>query len=130
MNKNQIIKVVRKIELPAGSFWLVMGAALVLHGVKHETGDIDVGCTPEAFSLLIESGYTVMHSRSGLRKISIREDIHIYEGFNADTIESIEGIGVADIMSIRRTKLAFGREKDQIDVKLIDKHMEKDKRND
>lgn len=39
--KDQIIDRLRKVGFDAGEYWVVAGAAMVLHGVKESTGDID-----------------------------------------------------------------------------------------
>lgn len=39
--KDQIIDRLRKVGFDAGEYWVVAGAAMVLHGVKESTGDRD-----------------------------------------------------------------------------------------
>lgn len=130
MTKEQITKALTHIPLPMDSCWLVMGAALVMHGIREETSDIDIGCTPEAFDTLIKLGYHATTSRSGLRKLSLSREVTVYEGFYTQDIISIDGIPVSDLVSIREIKLFFGRKKDLADVEQINLHLARVNQND
>ena len=41
LHKEDIIKVLRDMNLPLGEYWITSGAGLVIHGVKEATRDID-----------------------------------------------------------------------------------------
>lgn len=112
------------------SFWLVMGAALVLHGVKSETEDIDLGCTSEKFQTLLDAGYKVFSSKSGLRKIILDVNVSVYENFYTERVVHMDGIGVSDIMSIRKIKTEYNRTKDINDIELIDEFIARKECND
>ena len=130
MTKEQIVKISASLPLPAGSYWLVMGAALVMHGIRQETRDIDIGCTHDAFDFLLTSGHQISTSRSGLRKVALDSHISVYDGFFTKKILWIDGIPVSDLESIRTIKSFFGREKDLSDIKLIDQHLARMNQND
>jgi hypothetical protein len=130
MTQKHIYDIVKSLPLSAESYWLVMGAALVMHGVREETDDIDIGCTHERFDLLLKSGYCSSVSQSGLRKIALTEHVTVYENFYKQNIVYIDGIPVADLESIRVVKSVFGREKDMADIELIDRQLARMKQND
>ena len=130
MIKKDIISILSSFPLSADSYWLVMGAALVMHGVRHETRDLDIGCTHDAFDCLLTSGHHISVSRSGLRKVELDSHISVYEGFFTKDILWIDGIPVSDLESIRTIKSIFGREKDLSDIKLIDQHLARMNQND
>lgn len=130
MTKEQITKAFEHLPLPIDSCWLVMGAALVMHGIRNETLDIDIGCTPEAFDMLVNLGYHVTSSRSGLRKLSLNSEITVYEGFYTQRVHYIDGVPVADLASIRKTKATFGRPKDLSDIERIDQYLARMNQND
>ena len=130
MTKEQIHRTVKALPLSAESYWLVMGAALVMHGIREETRDIDIGCAPEAFDALIKLVYHATTSRSGLRKLSLSTGVTVYEGFYTQDIISIDGIPVSDLVSIREIKLFFGRKKDLADVEQINLHLARVNQND
>ena len=130
MTKEQITKAFEQVPLPIDSCWLVMGAALVMHGIRNDTHDIDIGCTPEAFDMLIDLGYHVTLSRSGRRKLSLNSEITVYEGFCTQSVHYIDGVPVADLASIRKTKATFGRQKDLADIEQIDQYFARMNQND
>ncbi|MDT8715351.1 hypothetical protein IAI10_01505 [Clostridium sp. 19966] len=43
--KEDIIKILKDVDLPLNEYWITSGAGLVIHGVKETTRDIDLGCT-------------------------------------------------------------------------------------
>lgn len=98
------------------------GAALVLHGVKEYTRDIDIGCSKELFKNLIEQGNKIQMLKN-FEGIIIDDCIEIFKDWNADKVVYIGDIPVADLYSIRKYKQALAREKDIRDIELIDKYM-------
>ena len=48
MKKAEIIEKLSAFPYDLRSFWIITGAAMVLYGLRDETGDIDMGCTTEA----------------------------------------------------------------------------------
>ncbi len=130
MTKEQICDIMSTLPLSAGSYWLVMGAALVMYGIRETTDDIDIGCTPEEFDLLVKTGYHALISKSGLRKLCLKENVSLYEGFYKRNIMYIDGIAVSDVESIRTIKAYFGRAKDLADIELIDRYLARTNQND
>lgn len=114
---------INQLPFSNNSFWLVMGSALVLYGIRFSTHDIDLGCTNSLFNDLINNGYSVALSRSGRERIDYSSTVHIYRNWPVDKIEYINGIPVADLFSIIRDKTSFGRPKDIADVKLIQEYL-------
>lgn len=119
LDKNQIIKKLMDFPIDSSSYYLIMGSALVMYGIKETTNDIDVGCISEAFDSLINNGFKPDKSRSGIDKIVFSQDINIYREWKTDYVLYINGIPVADLKSIMDDKIRFGRPKDTEDVKKI-----------
>jgi len=122
LNKNDIITLLRKINLPRDQYCVMTGAALVLHGVKPLTRDIDIGCSKELFAQLLQQGYQIrqMKEHAG---ILIDDCMEIFENWQAEKTVYVDGIPVADIYSIRRYKERLSREKDLRDIALIDEYL-------
>ena len=57
MKKEQILAGLSGFPYDMDGFWLITGAALVLFGIREETGDIDMGCTSAAADRLEADGY-------------------------------------------------------------------------
>lgn len=116
LNKGQIMKILKDFPIDRSSYYLIMGSALVLYGIRNETNDIDIGCTKEVFNSLLENGYQAIESRSGLEKIIYSQDISIYKEWKVNEVMFLEGIPVADLKSILNDKIRFGRKKDVEDI--------------
>ncbi len=120
--KKDIIAALESTLLPHDSYWVLMGAALVLYGIKHETNDIDLGCKEDLFIELINNGYVPCISSSGKKRIDYSSTIHIYDDWNCNTC-FIEGFNVATLDCIIENKKTFGRKKDIADIELINNWM-------
>lgn len=120
LTKNDILQAIYKARLPAGGYWITAGAGLVMHGVKEQTRDIDIGCTLDLFSSLKAQGYSSTNAKDGTRMLSLTDELDVFENWAVDEVTHIEGLPVATLPSIRKQKVALGREKDQADIALID----------
>ena len=54
--KETIKESVSALPLKPGDYCVITGTALVMHGIKEETKDIDISCTKEAFHSFSGSG--------------------------------------------------------------------------
>jgi hypothetical protein len=50
--KQDVMRILKALNLPHGEYNVGAGAALVIHVVKTETRDIDLGVTPTLFNKL------------------------------------------------------------------------------
>lgn len=123
LDKNQILDKLKNLNFPKSQYCVMTGAALVLHGIKPETADIDIGCTSTLFKELLNKGFEIKHKKP-FEAIIIDDCIEIYENWAPEKTEIVEGIPVADIKSIRKYKEELGRHKDLKDIELIDKFLE------
>ena len=57
IDKDEIIRRVRSLYLDLNEIWVTSSAALVLHGVKKNTRDIDLGASLNLWNELILKGY-------------------------------------------------------------------------
>ena len=100
---------------------MVAGAAMVLHGLRPETRDIDLGCTAARADLLEAAGVPFRHMDDGSgRWFTLSEDTEVFENWLMDRVELAAGVPVVSLRGLREMKLALGREKDLRDVALID----------
>lgn len=127
LNKNEIIKLLKEINLPTNEYWLLAGSALVMYGIKERTNDIDLGCNNKLFNELIEKGYETKFMHNGCRGLDISNYIEVAEEWESGKIVLVDGFQVASLESIREGKLARGKEKDLRDVDLIDEYLKNKK---
>jgi hypothetical protein len=125
LNKEQILDKLKNLNFPDEDYCVMTGAALVLYGVRQETADIDIGCTPKLFEMLLQSGFEVMQEKS-YKGITIDGCIEIFENWMPEKRAFVYGIPVADILDIRKYKEQLGRDKDLRDIELIDRFLEKE----
>ncbi len=140
MDGQEIIRRLSPLSLPAGQYCCFGSCTLALLGIR-EAKDIDVLATPEICDELRGLGWREELVPAGrpqkqtpvLRRLQYPNvDIFRtwdYTGFNrtpteiiADADES-DGIYFAKLGDVIDWKHAFGREKDKVDLKLIERHL-------
>ncbi|MDF2892234.1 MAG: hypothetical protein K0R80_2601 [Clostridia bacterium] len=123
LNRVDILQKLKNLKLPKDQYCVMTGAALVLHGVKETTRDIDIGCSERLFDLLLQQGYQLKQLKS-FEGIIIDDCIEIFRNWQAEKIVYIEDTPVADICCIMRYKQNLAREKDLKDIELIHEYLE------
>ncbi|MDP4145491.1 MAG: hypothetical protein Q8936_13565 [Bacillota bacterium] len=118
--KEDIITIVKDMNLPANDYWISSGAALVIHGVKEFTKDIDLGCTEKLWDYLLQNGYSYRVEKDNSNIISINDNVEIIKNWFVDEKEFIEELPIASLESIKNQKYKLGREKDFKDIETID----------
>ncbi len=108
-----------KAAFDPDEYWVTSGAAMVLHGIKDGTRDIDLGCTARMADRLEKEGYPVEILHDGSRKIVFSELIEIFEDWLEDKVVLAEGLPVVSLDGMILMKEKLGREKDREDILLI-----------
>ena len=120
--KETIKESVSALQLKSGDYCVITGTALVMHGIKEETKDIDISCTREAFRALVAQGYPIKQGAFA-RKVIYSDDVEIFEDWHRGDITMIEGVPVASLESVIVMKKQLGREKDLSDIAKIEAHL-------
>ncbi|MFI2712240.1 hypothetical protein ACH495_19155 [Micromonospora sp. NPDC018662] len=113
-----IVEILRDLNLAVRHHWLVMGAALVLHGVRPTTSDVDVAVSDVLFGRLAR-GSSPLRSRSGRPKVALRPNVTAYQGWIPSSWTLVRGIQVASLDSIIEEKQVLARPKDLSDIDAI-----------
>lgn len=119
MQKKDIINVLKELNYSTSEYWVVTGAAMVMYDIKVETKDIDLGCTKDFADKLENQGFPVVILDDGLRKITISDNIEIFENWIFDKVECIDQLPVISIDGLIEMKKSLGRLKDLKDLELI-----------
>ena len=122
-DKESLLRRLGEIAFPEGEYWVVAGGAMVLHGFRPETQDIDMGCSTRLADRLEQAGYAVSRGDNGNRKILYAEDVEIFENWLEGGIEIVSGIPVVCPEGLIEMKRKLGREKDLADIALIEGHL-------
>lgn len=120
LDKESIIKIIKDLDLTQNEYWITSGAALVIHGIKDSTTDIDLGCTTKLWEYFLQRGYTYRVEEDNSKIMLINDSVEIIKDWFVDEIEYINGLPIGSLESIKKQKAKLGREKDIRDIKLID----------
>ena len=119
-DRTSLIRRLEALSLPEGEYWVVAGAAMVLHGFRAETRDIDLGCSARLADRLERQGYPVARGEDGLRTIRLADDAELFENWLEGAVERIGGVPVVSADGLIRMKRKLGRAKDWADIALIE----------
>lgn len=121
LNKEDLVQRLNELPFPKSEYWVVAGGAMVLHGFRPHTHDIDLGCSTLLADSLEQQGFKVLRCADGTRKIIYSAAIEIFENWLEDGVETICGIPVVSAGGLIKMKEKLGREKDFADIALIKK---------
>ena len=123
-DKQSLLQRLKELSFPEKEYWVVAGGAMVLHGFRLQTHDIDLGCSTCLADQLARQGYCVSRCEDGSRKISYAEDIELFENWIEGEIESVNDVPVVSVEGLIRMKKKLGREKDIADIAVIEEMRE------
>ncbi|MBQ1358123.1 MAG: hypothetical protein IIY63_02770 [Oscillospiraceae bacterium] len=126
MDKEEIIEKLEKFPYDTREYWINAGSAMVMHGLRENTEDIDLGCTSALADLLEASGYLCVTGEGGRRRFRYGESIELSENWMYDGTERIDGFRVLTLRGLLIQKQLLGREKDAKDLVLIRRRIEED----
>lgn len=118
-DKQSLIRRLKELPFPETEYWVVAGGAMVLHGFRPQTHDIDLGCSTLLADKLEQQGYSVSRCGDGTRKITYSEDVEIFENWLEGTVETVSGVPVVCVEGLIQMKKKLGREKDFADIEWI-----------
>lgn len=125
MNKKKIIEILKKYNFDNKKFIVISGAAMVIHGVKEYTNDIDIAVTQDYY------GYLLEHYECKFEKInSYNHKIYFIDdiiNFGIDYFTKptyIDGIPVQTLEDVIKLKESLSRNKDKKDIELIRRYNE------
>lgn len=97
------------------------GGAMIMHGLREETHDIDIDVPDDVFAAMRTRGLPEKEIRPGVYLVVYDDfiDLHRKEAF--DTTQMIDGVCVSTLESILALKRMLNREKDQPDIEKIEK---------
>lgn len=118
-DKQSLIQRVKELSFPAGEYWVVAGGAMVMHGFRPQTHDIDLGCSSLLADSFERQGYPTTLCDDGTRKIRYSDDVEIFENWLEGEVEMVGSVPVVSVDGLIRMKSKLGREKDLADIELI-----------
>lgn len=123
MNKKEILELAKSLELPNEEYCIISGGALVAHGLREQTNDLDIDITQKGFEILKEK-YSLELINEDIKQYKVTDKI---ECFLVDKLESdivyIDNYPCESLISIYNFKKRINREKDQADILAIEKYL-------
>lgn len=125
MTKEDIIQRLNALNFDKKEYWLIAGSAMVFYGLREQTNDIDLGCTPKLANQLEALSFPTEYLSDGTRKISCGQNVEIFENWLYDTIQLVDNFPVISLHGLLEMKEYLGREKDYADIHMIKNYIEK-----
>ena len=124
LDKEMIIKMVKDFELLFKVKPLLLaGAAMVLHGIKSETRDIDLYIPLADYERL---SFFFRKDKNGVIQLGFLEIGSSVNGWEMDpSYVVVDGVHIHTLEGIIQFKKNLGREKDFIDIKIIEEFLTK-----
>ncbi len=122
MKKADIIARLETLGFDKNEYWAIAGTAMVLHGLRAETHDIDLGCTAKLADEL-QKKYPTTVLADGTRKIVPGPDVEIFEDWLYDKVVYVDSLPVISPAGLRTMKKTLNREKDQADIQKLEAYI-------
>lgn len=126
MNKEELIKLVKSLNLPKEEYYILGGGSLVMFGIKDTTADLDLCVSEELFEKLKEEYNLTEKNKCGFYSISDIIEIipNPKEEFTCEVIERYQVEVLERILEFKKRRNA---PKDRPYVEKIEEYLEKHK---
>ena len=123
MNKELYLNKLNELKLDKSKYCIISGGAMLMHGLKDKTNDIDLYILPEYFEEL-KNRFEFKQSPKHPQLFELGEDIEMkVKDFSSDDIEFVEGYPVFKLELELEWKLRHNREKDQESIQIIQNYL-------
>ena len=119
MKAEDIRRRLAELALDTNEYRINAGGALVLHGLREETYDLDIWCTKKLGDALAQR-CDVQVLPDGTRRFVPAPDVEIYENMLPGETVFLNGIPVAPLEDVLALKRQLNREKDQRDIAVLE----------
>ncbi len=124
MNRNDVISIVKNLDLPILEYYILSGASLVIRNIKDTCKDLDLCVSNEAFEMLKEK-FDVKKSQKPYDNLyQIGDDIEFFvEPKEKFKMEFESGYPLEDIDTILEFKKNRNLDKDKEDILKIENYL-------
>lgn len=119
MKAEDIRRRLAELALDTNEYRINVGGAMVLHGLREETHDLDIWCTKKLGDTLAQR-CDVQVLPDGARRFVPAPDVEIYENMLPGETVFLNGIPVAPLEDVLALKRQLNREKDQRDIAVLE----------
>ena len=132
LNREDVIRIINELKLPKDKYVITSGSAMVLHGLRKETNDVDITVNKELFEYFEDRGYYVKYYPINENKtcilIDLTYDVQLIkvDEIPPEYVTIVDGIPTQTIEHLLEFKLGLNRDKDQNDIKVLKKYLKLD----
>lgn len=119
MKAEDIRRRLAELALDTNEYRINAGGAMVLHGLREETHDLDIWCTKKLGDALAQRCEPQMLP-DGTRRFVPAPDVEIYENMLPGETVFLNGIPVAPLEDVLALKQQLNREKDRRDIAVLE----------
>lgn len=119
MKAEDIRRRLAELALDTNEYRINVGGAMVLHGLREETHDLDIWCTKKLGDALAQR-CDVQVLPDGTRRFVPAPDVEIYENMLPGETVFLNDIPVAPLEDVLALKRQLNREKDQRDIAVLE----------
>lgn len=119
MKAEDIRRRLAELALDTNEYRINAGGAMVLHGLREETHDLDIWCTKKLGDALAQR-CDVQVLPDGTRRFVPAPDVEIYENMLPGETVFLNGIPVAPLEDVLALKRQLNREKDRRDIAVLE----------
>ena len=124
MNIEQLLDLLKELNLPKDEYYVLSGASLVIRGIREQAGDLDLCISRELFEQ-IKDKYNLTEDKKnecGFYHINDSLEVVVNEKENFN-MEVCEPYNLEDLNTILEFKIKRNKPKDQVDIERIQKYL-------
>ena len=123
MNKEELFELASTLNIPKEEYCILSGGALVSHGLREQTNDLDIDITPNGFELLKKKfNIKLINEEKKHYKVSDKIECFLVAKLESDIVY-IDNYPCQSIISVYNLKKRINRQKDQKDILAIEKYL-------
>jgi len=122
MNKEDILNILKKYNFDTNQYMVISSSAMVLLGIKDTANDIDISVTHPYNSYLLDNFNCKFYKKNKYNEdvFYIDNIINFSTSYYCNNYTLVNGIKVQSIDDILKMKYSLNREKDILDIKLLE----------
>ena len=123
MYKEELFKLAASIDLPKEEFCIISGGALVAHGLREQTNDLDIDITQKGLEILKKKfNIELINEEKKQYKVTDEIECFLVEKLESDIVY-IDNYPCESLISVYKLKKRMNREKDRADILAIEKYL-------
>ena len=125
MNKGEYLRKLDELQLDKARYCILSGGAMVMHGLKERTADIDIKVRPDYFEEL-KTKFSFKKSPKYDYLWELGEDVEVaVQDYDEKDVEMVDGYPVIRLELELEWKLRHNRPKDRESIRILKAYLGK-----